>query len=84
MVIILVDVIVLIVDNIIGNFGLGYEIIGIVDFNIIIEVCDLVGVVIGIGIFDVNGDFIVMLLMGMINFGDMLIVIGKDNVGNES
>lgn len=84
MVIILVDVIVLIVDNIIGNFGLGYEIIGIVDFNIIIEVCDLFGVVIGIGIFDVNGDFIVMLLMGMINFGDMLIVIGKDNVGNES
>lgn len=84
MVIILVDVIVLIVDNIIGNFGLGYEIIGIVDFNIIIEVCDLFGVVIGIGIFDMNGDFIVMLLMGMINFGDMLIVIGKDNVGNES
>lgn len=45
-VIILVDLVILIIDFIIGNFGKGYEIIGMVEFKIIIDVCDVDGIII--------------------------------------
>lgn len=47
-VIILVDLVILIIDFIIGNFGKGYEIIGMVEFKIIIDVCDVDGIIIAV------------------------------------
>lgn len=49
---IFVDVIILIIGDIIGDLIIGYEIIGMVDFNIIIEVWNLDGIIIGIMIMD--------------------------------
>lgn len=58
--------------------------IGIVDLNVIIEICDVDGNVIVIGIVDGIGFFVVNFLVGMVNVNEILIVLVKDFVGNIS
>lgn len=58
--------------------------IGIVDLNVIIEICDVDGNVIVIGIVDGIGFFVVNFLVGMVNVNEILIVLVKDFDGNIS
>lgn len=59
-------VVMLIVEIVIGSIIKGYEVKGIVEVGIIIEVCDVVGMVFGIVIIGIDGKYIVILDLGKV------------------
>lgn len=62
----------------------GYEVKGIVDVNVMVEIWNVGGVVIGIGIVDGIGVFIVIIFVGEVGVNEMLIVVVKNVSGIES